>query len=80
MIYALTLLIILCSYLATLHHRKVVRVGFHCDGTTIMNRCLGPHILKTRRRMLSMYLHRITLSLDLWWVTLWISIDWDVYV
>jgi hypothetical protein len=30
--------------------------------------------------MLSMHLHRVTVSLDLWWVSLWISIDHDTYV
>ncbi len=57
-----------------------MRIHFHSQPTYVAYRPVGLHIVNNRRRLLSMYNYRLTISLDLWWWSLWIAIDWDTYV
>ena len=44
-----------------------MRIHFHSQPTYVAYRPIGLHIVNNRRRLLSMYNYRLTISLDLEW-------------
>jgi hypothetical protein len=82
MIYIILLLVgILVGVMLRWWQLGLLTMAAHSQPTHPGHRPLGfPVILKTRRRLLSMNHHRLCVSVDLWWWSFWISIDWSTYV